>query len=382
MAAIEDRRLARRRLLVCLAGVLVLLGTVIRPIKSMGASDLAWWELSPDKAYDACRPSDRPFWCADWFAALDTGKSPFGDRSFPEWRALNFVTNLTSCETLLPPLWCKDWRRFLPQLVGRPSYVAAVTAARERQIDVVAGIVRQEMDADLRSRPLLEALARVGAGQVTPEDVSLLEERAAGRDGEPSAKEALAWLYTQGQGVHRDLVMAYRLYGQLVLEGRRDLQPNLDQIWPLLTAVDRGKLTREFTAGTATSQSQTPASSDRQPGQGPTNLAAGDDAQYRPLKDVLARIASGQVLPADVPLLKQQSDLPGGNQLATETLASLYVQGRGVKRNLPEAYRLYNRLVRQGRLDLQPNLDRLLPFLTAAEREDVAREFAGMKPPG
>lgn len=180
----------------------------------------------------------RPAWCGDWFRALDARLEPFGDRSVPEWRTVGFLVNLQACAVRLPPAWCPEWLADVRAAEEHPRTAAAMEELRAHFAAVEEEGRRLAAERDAYMRPFLEAAARVREGRQTLEDVALVEGRA--EIGEQPAVELLAWMHVVGgRGVPRSFGRAYALYGRLVLDGREDLRPNLDSLWPRLTREDQ-----------------------------------------------------------------------------------------------------------------------------------------------
>ena len=94
-----------------------------------------------------------------------------------------------------------------------------------------------------------------------------------------------------------------------------------------------------------------------------------------PLIAILTKVTAGRSPTRDEVALLETRALEEGNHQAAETLAWLYVQGRGVGRDYGRAYELYGDLVVKGRDDLKKNLDALWPLLTGSQKQTMQQRF-------
>jgi len=212
------------------------------------STEAAWLGFDYERRFAACAPAIRPGWCTDWFRAMDARMEPFGDRSVPEWRTLPFVQNLRTCGVRLPPEWCRDWLADAAAAGEDPRFLAEIDQIRDELAAIAAESVRIAAEREAYERPFREAAGRIGEGRQTTDDVELVEERAM--LGDADALELLAWMHTTGgRGVPRSYARAYEIYGRLVLEGREDLRPNLDSLWPRLSRGDQETLHEMFRDG-------------------------------------------------------------------------------------------------------------------------------------
>jgi hypothetical protein len=102
---------------------------------------------------------------------------------------------------------------------------------------------------------------------------------------------------------------------------------------------------------------------------------AEQDAREGPLRAVLDKVTAGRTISRDDWAVLEGRIAEDGNPQATEVLAWLHVQGRGVPRDYGRAYELYGDLVMKGRDDLKKNLDALWPLLTGAQKLTMQERF-------
>jgi len=223
-----------------IVAVLAVLGVAAPGAKA----EEAWFDATFDQNMQACMPLERPGWCQDWFAALDTRLMPFGNRSVPEWRTVPAARNADICAALLPPAWCTDWVEFSRQTSTEEPYRAAAKAAQGRAQAAAEAAAKALRAAQEKIRPFRAAAQKVATRQQTAADVALVQEWAS--NGDREAMELLAWMHVHGRGVPQDFAQAYTLYAQLVMGGRDDLRTNMDGLWPLMSESQRDAMYQRF----------------------------------------------------------------------------------------------------------------------------------------
>jgi hypothetical protein len=107
-------------------------------------------------------------------------------------------------------------------------------------------------------------------------------------------------------------------------------------------------------------------------------VAAAQEAALKEWREVVERIQSKNFTVKDVINVDRRAR--AGEPDAMELLAWMYLNGRGVPQSYYYAYEFYGKALLVGRPQLKENLDKIWPFLKAAEKEAARRQFELREP--
>ncbi len=190
-----------------------------------------WFLRDFDSNLDLCNArSILPDWCSVWMNEMEAKREKPTDLNLPEWRRVDFETNVKICTTMLPPKWCSEWKEAMREVVFSQNYTDSVAQMIAiRKFDENA---KQE-----RSDEWNRVLDHASDDKTTSEDLEVINEHI--KDNDPDAFEILAYLHYKGKGVDQSYLKAYENYGRAYKHGKRELRSNLDALWKIMNESDK-----------------------------------------------------------------------------------------------------------------------------------------------
>lgn len=174
-------------------------------------------------------------------SAGENGPTPSDWESF-DWAELSTARATHICLSDQPASWCGQWWE------NRATQVTKKESESEK--DETEPTEPEPTEPDEKPKTVSDAdwealLRRVATAPPNPADFRTLSLRA-NEGADPAAMEVLGYAYAVGWGVAPDYAKAYGYYGRAFLAGASHVQPNLDQIWTVLTPAQRQRLKVSF----------------------------------------------------------------------------------------------------------------------------------------